>query len=163
MGIEENKAQSLEILTITFWTDAIVSTGFLATKLNLRFWHIILYIVMVYVFVFFWLKGVWKANEKDKIWASVYKSRIDAEINIIPIGSIEEYEEPESCGFYKDWSMGFKRYLHWHYCFCVGIHYIYFLLCNLALIISGCFLDHKVRSVAHWNTYHPNLTPIRKP
>lgn len=108
MGIEENKAQSLEILTITFWTGAIVSTGFLATKLNLRFWHIILYIVMVYVFVFFWLKGVWKANEKDKIWASVYKSRIDAEINIIPIGSIEEYEEPESCGFYKDWSMRFQ-------------------------------------------------------
>ncbi len=128
METKENKQQNLDILlrmyekqldrwnrrrddewkiTITFWTGAFVSTGFLANKLKLEVWHLSLYVIIWIIYVF-WLRGVWTANAKDKTWASVYKSRIDISIEIEPTESMKKYKEPNPLDFLKDWSMRFQ-------------------------------------------------------
>ena len=100
-------------ITILFWTGAIVSTGFIADKFKFEQMHIFPYIVICVIvlwlaFVFLWLKGVWTANEKDKNWASVYRSRIEAQIGMIREEDVEIYKKPSWSEFIADYSMRFQ-------------------------------------------------------
>lgn len=118
-------------ITILFWTGAIVSTGFLANQFKLEQRHIFLNIVIFVLilwmlFVFFWLRGIWKSNAVDKKYADVYRSNIEAIIRMRSVESIVKYEEPCWCDFIIDYSMQFQA------------------LFSLALLILICYMLYNL-------------------
>ncbi len=75
-----NKRRDIEWrFVLTFWSGVVIITGFLAGKIELPPWSLIIYLI-VWLWYVLWLYGLWSANDRDKREADNYKSEIDAKL-----------------------------------------------------------------------------------
>jgi len=94
---------------ISSLTALFVATGYLAPKIDLNILIIIIFITILIIYIVAWLIGIWRANEIDKRWASVYRSHVEKELAIVdkPL----EFKSPTIREFFKDWSMICQMFL----------------------------------------------------
>lgn len=104
-----NKRRDVEWrFALAFWTGVIVSTGFLAGKIQLPWWTGFIYLTVLVCYVHFWLYGLWTANDEDKREADNYKSKIENKLCIkadVNHDKRSESGREQSKRFLMDWSM----------------------------------------------------------
>jgi hypothetical protein len=88
---------------ISALTALVLTTGYLAPKIDVSFILIAIFMLAGFIYVIAWLYGLWRANEIDKRWSSVYRSHAEK-----LLGQRKEalkFEKPKVRAFFRDWSM----------------------------------------------------------
>jgi hypothetical protein len=88
---------------ISALTALVLATGYLAPKIDVDFTLIAIFILAGFIYVAVWLYGLWRANEIDKRWSSVYRSH--AEKIAGQRKEVLKFKKPRVKEFFKDWSM----------------------------------------------------------
>ena len=88
---------------ISALTALVIATGYLAPKLDFNITLIVIFILIGIIYIIGWLYGLWRANEIDKRWSSVYRSHAEKLIGLRE--DVLEFKHPKVKEFFRDWSM----------------------------------------------------------
>ena len=81
----------------------ILTTGYLAPRINVTPSLIVIFTLTGLLYVVAWAYGLWRANEIDKRWAAVYRSH--AEMLLGQRQESLQFRKPRFKEFLRDWSM----------------------------------------------------------
>lgn len=64
--------------------------------------------LLFFVYVFFWLRGLWLANEADRILMRLYLNRAQSLLRSEPPIGLRTPKDTSWCSFLGDWAMWFQ-------------------------------------------------------